>query len=62
MSIRIVWPETLLLSHAVIEAWFVEELEKGTIPPHEVNARTPEAMAEALHNAGRIRLASKQVY
>jgi len=56
MSIEIVWPERRSLPHHLIELWFVEALVKGRIHPTDCGARTSQAMAEALDNAGIIRL------
>jgi len=57
MAIRMEWPENLLLPDVLVEKWFTEAVAKNQIDPLRLSAKTPQAMAEALDNAGLIRLA-----
>jgi hypothetical protein len=59
VAIEIVWPQPWQVPAALIEQWFAEAVAKMQIPPGQIAAKTPQAMAEALENIGWIRLASK---
>ena len=54
------WPEYRWVPDWLIEQWFLDAVKDSAIDPVQFRANTPRKMAEALHQAGKIRLASKQ--
>ena len=59
MFIEITWPQQWNVPVSLIEEWFIEAVCKMQIPPGQLAAKTPQAMAEALENIGWIALATK---
>ena len=59
MTIEIVWPQAWAVPVHLIEQWFVEAVCKMLIPPGQLAAKSPQAMAEALENIGWIKLAGQ---
>jgi hypothetical protein len=57
MAVKIEWPQNLLVPDEVIDTWFVKAVADNRIEPRYLSARTAQARAEALENAGIIRLA-----
>ena len=53
----IVWPMAVVLPDEVVHGMFAEGVARMVILPGDITARTTEAMAKALDNAGIIRLA-----
>ena len=53
---HLVYPERCVVKDDTIERWFMEARAANEIPLDYVGARTPDVMAEALHDMGFIRL------
>lgn len=57
MPVRIEWPQNLLVTDEVVDTWFFRAILDNMIDPRHYKAKSAEARAQALDDAGIIKLA-----